>query len=173
MFVLNKNIKKVIVIAGVAINGSQIVPAIKSGHIVYGIERYVRTGGGGTDSEGNPIPEIWDWVSAGTRSTNARITGTISVPSSKMKIQGVNVAKVDDVTIEQWVEDQPLSLGSNERISSYPDKTSDFGQGLIISGSTKGKLEGKAIALIGSQVRTMLGTTTTIQTGNTKMNFSS
>lgn len=157
-------------LAGVAINGSKITPAIKSGHVQYTIEKWIEPECMERDENGNCID--WSrgrWVNAGTGSADAIITGTVSVPSSKMKLQGANVAKVDDVTIESWVATIP-SPPTGFRYD--PQGTiSDTGQGKIISGSIKANLDGNPIALIGSKVETCLGTITTIETGNTKMNL--
>ncbi|MGG0822952.1 hypothetical protein ABE099_08720 [Paenibacillus turicensis] len=158
--------------AGVAINGSKIAPVIKAGHVKYKIERHIERRCKERDENGNCID--WQeetWVDAGTGSADAIITGTVSIPSSKMKLQGVNVARVDDITIETWEATIP-SPPTGYRYDPPQGKVTDKGQGKILSGSSKVNLDGKPIALIGSQVLTCLDTITTIETGNTKMNFS-
>lgn len=160
------------ILAGVAIDGSKITPVIKTGHVKYKIEKWIEPKCIDRDKNGNCID--WSkgyWEDVGTGSANAKITGTVSVPSSKMKIQGANVAKVDDVTNETWEATIP-SPPTGYRYDPPQGKVTDKGQGKIISGSSKANLDGKPIALIGSQVETCLGTITTIETGNTKMNFS-
>ncbi|TVX97972.1 hypothetical protein [Cohnella terricola] len=142
--------------AGVAIDGSQITPTIKPGHVIY--EIYANYG-------------IFGWQYAGDGSTGARITGVVSAPTSKMKLSGSNVAKVGDETIEQW-EAYPPIPPSNDSVQYFPrGRTFDTGKGKIISGSAKGTLEGKPIALIGSVVKTCLDTETTIASGNDKESF--
>lgn len=153
--------------AGVATDGSKIIDSIKSGHVTYRIETYQCVSWGPFGCTG------YGWVPSGSGSTNAKISGQVTVPSSKMKLLGKNVAKVGDHTSETWVADPPIpsSSGNTRYIATSP--TSGSGQGTISSGSAKGKLEGQAIALIGSQVTTCLGTTTTIADGDIKMKFGS
>lgn len=163
-----------IILAGVAVHGSKLYESIKPGEVTYSIKRKeTTTTGGGTDAQGNPIPveTHTDWVDAGTDSTGAKITGTVSVPSSKMRISNVNVAKVGDITIETWSAYPPIPESNDNYIYTATSPTLGRGQGKIITGSSKANLDGKPIALIGSQVETCLGTITTIETGNTKMNF--
>lgn len=152
---------------GVAINGSEIYESIKSGHVTYDIEEYRTVG---HDDDGDPIKR---WVDAGSSSTGAKITGSVSVSSSKMKIEGNYVAVVGDKTTETWEAYPPIPSNTSRRRYTPTSRTSGSGQGTISSGSSKGKLGGKPIALIGSKVTTCLGTTTTIKTGNEKMKFGS
>lgn len=146
---------------GVAINGSEINESVKSGYVTYDIERRRRTDDG------------YEWVDAGSGSTGARITGSVSVPSSKMKIEGENVATVGDKTNETWEAYPPIPSSTSTRRYTATSPTSGSGHGKIISGSSKGKLGGKAIALIGSRVETCLGAITTIKDGNEKVKFES
>ncbi len=158
---------------GIAIHGSKIKEVIKPGHVIYKIENRVPPRCNSRDDEGNC--NEWSneyWESAGNGKTDAKITGTVSVPSSKMKVLGNNVAKVGDITIETWVAYPPIPASTRDTRYEAIGATSGEGQGKIISGSTKGKLNGSPIALIGSQVKTCLDTITTIETGNTKINFS-
>lgn len=154
--------------AGVAINGSHITPTV--GHVQYRIDKWIERYCAARDKDGNCISyggEIWEYVGMG--SVDAKITGTVSVPSSKIKIQGANVAKVGDQTTEMWEATIPTPPSG---LKYTPEgKISDSGQGKIISGSSRANLQGQPIAIIGSQVETCLGTITTIQTGNTKMNL--
>lgn len=149
---------------GVAIHGSQIDDVVP-GYVTYSIEYW------DDDKDADGIP--FGWRPAGSGSTNARITGTVNVPSSKMKIVGSNIATVGDVTNETWVAAPPIPSSNSSYRYTATSPTNGGGQGQIISGSTKGKLNGKRIALIGSQVTTCLGTTTTIKTGNERMKFGS
>lgn len=164
---------------GVAVNGSEINESIKSGHVTYKIENYEIVEDGyyewyDEDGVGHGwVPPRRDWVYAGTGSTGAKITGTVSVPSSKMKISGKNVATSGAITIEKWEASPPIPSSNSSVRYTATSQTSGTGQGEIKSGSSKGKLEGKPIALIGSTVTTCLGTTTTIKTGNDKMKFGS
>lgn len=162
-------------LAGVAINGSKLYESIQPNQVTYSIKmKETYPTGGGTDGNGNSIPVGTGtrWVDAGTDSTGAKINGYVSVPSSKMKISGVNVAKLGDITIETWEAEPPIPQSNDKYIYTATSPTSGTGQGKIISGSSKANLDGKPIALIGSQVLTCLDTITTIETGNTKMNFS-
>jgi uncharacterized Zn-binding protein involved in type VI secretion len=158
-------------LAGVAINGSKITPAIKSGHVQYTIEKWIEPECMERDINGKCILESkGDWEYVGMGSADAIITGTVSVPSSKMKLQGANVARVDDITIETWeatIPSPPIGF----RYDPPQGKITITGQGKILSGSSNANLDGNPISLIGSKVETCLGTITTIETGNTKMNL--
>ncbi|GIP58131.1 hypothetical protein MKX50_15260 [Paenibacillus sp. FSL W8-0186] len=163
---------------GVTINGSEIYEVIAPGHVTYKIEEYIpRTCTGGYDENGNCrrySGGYWTEANPSTGSIDAKITGYISAPSSRMKVQGSNIAKVGDITIEQWEATSSIPSSNDSYRYTATSPTQDSGQGQIISGSTKGKLDGKAIALIGSTVQTCIpDVTTTIKTGNEKMKFSS
>lgn len=163
---------------GVAVNGSEINESIKSGHVTYEIWNYqwVRDRCISRDEDGfcTDWEPVYDWVHTSNGSTGARITGTVSVSSSKMKVEGVSVATVGDKTNERWEAYPPVpSGGGTTQIRNISPGTSGTGQGEIKTGSNKGKLQGKQIALIGSTVTTCLGTTTTIKTGNEKLKFGS
>lgn len=162
--------------AGVAIHGSRLKEIIVPDIVKYKVKEYkvIRYEDRGTDINGDPYPPepIWDWVNVGIDTTDAKITGTVSVPSSKMKLSNINVAKVGDITVEQWKADPPVPTDTSTMMYEPITKTEGTGYGEILSGSSKATLEGKSIALIGSTVRTCLNDTiTTIQTGNTKMNL--
>lgn len=165
--------------AGVAIHGSTINESNKSGHVTYSIESWQVVQDGycaDRNEDGDCIDyrePVYGWVPAGSSSTGAKITGTVAVSSSKMKLTGVNVATVGDRTNETWVASPPIPSSNSSMKYTPTSAVSGSGQGTISSGSTKGKLQGKAIALIGSNVQTCLGTATTIKTGNEKMKFSS
>jgi hypothetical protein len=163
--------------AGVAINGSTIEQSIKSGHVTYSIENWVWVGqhcvSWDVDGICTGYADDYDWRSAGSGSTGAKVTGYVSVPSSKLKLSGANVAKVGDSTIETWVADPPIPSSNSSTRYTPTSPTSGSGQGTITSGSNKGKLTGSGIALIGSNVTTHLGNTTTISSGNTKISIGS
>jgi len=163
--------------SGVAVNGSTIAPSTKPGYVTYNIETWQVIGSHCVAWDEDGFCTAWQddfgWVPAGSGSTGAKITGTVSVPSSKLKIGGTNVAKVGDQTIETWVADPPVPTSTSTTRYTPTSPTSGSGNGTIISGSSKAKLGGQPIALIGSQVQTCLGTITTIADGNTKMNISS
>lgn len=160
---------------GVAINGSKINESIKSGHVTYSIKQLIPGHYTGYDPEtGDGYGWVDDkWVPAGSGSTGARITGSVVISSSKMKITGSNVATVGDTTNETWEAYPPIPSSTTTTIYTATSATSGQGQGKIISGSSKGNLQGNPIALIGSQVRTCLETITTIKTGNEKLKFGS
>lgn len=161
--------------AGVAIHGSQIHESIKSGYVTYKIERRVEGDYSGYDPiTGEGYGWIDEhWVNEGTGSTGAKVTGSVSVSSSKMKLSGKNVATVGDKVNVSWVAYPPIPTSNSLYRYTATSATSGSEQGEIISGSMKGKSQGKDIALIGSTVTTGLGTTTTIKTGNEKMKFGS
>lgn len=159
--------------AGVAKNGSLITEVIKPNHVTYTIENWVN----GYCSKLDEFNNCDDWVDGywsyeGTASTGAKITGYVSAPASKLNIQVNNVAKVGDITIETWEAYPPIPSSTGTTRYTATSDTSGSGQGRITSGSTRGKLANQSIALIGSQVTTHLGVTTTIADGNTKMTFS-
>ncbi|MFD3258782.1 hypothetical protein ACE3MQ_09250 [Paenibacillus lentus] len=161
---------------GVAVNGSTYETTVE-GYVTYEIWSYIKVGETCTSRDDDGYCTNWDddydWRQTGRDSRAAKITGYI-VASSKMKIGGASVAVVGDTTIETWVAAPPVpSNSSGTEIRNIQPGTSGSGQGKIISGSTRGKLNGKSIALIGSTVETCLGTITTIKTGSDKMKFSS
>lgn len=158
---------------GVAINGSQLNESIKSGHVTYSIENWVPRYCASYDPDTGACIryEGGFWEDAGTGSTGAKITGTVTVSASKMKVAGVLVATVGDATNETWVAYPPIPSSNSSTRYTATSATSGSGRGSISRGSTKGKLQGKAIALVGSTVTTCLGTTTTIKSGNEKLKF--
>lgn len=160
--------------ANVAVNGSQIAEAVVPNYVTYSIERWVAGYCNAYDEFGECVDWVSGrWVSDGSGSTNAKITGYVSAPSSKIKIQGNNVAKVGDKTIESWEASPPIPSSTSTRRYTATSDTSGSGQGTITGGSVTGKLGGQAIALVGSEVTTSLGVTTTISNGNSKMKFNS
>lgn len=161
--------------AGVAINGSQITESYVPGYVTYDIETWQWVGQVCVDWDTNgnctDWDDVYDWRPAGSGSTSAKVTGYVSVPSSKLTISGISVAKVGDITIETWVADPPIppSDSTTRYIPTSPESGS--GNGRVSSGSTKARLQGQPIALIGSQVTTCLNSTTTIANGNTKIDI--
>ncbi|OME55368.1 hypothetical protein BSK59_12880 [Paenibacillus odorifer] len=160
--------------AGVAVNGSNITESTKEGHVTYTIESYVPKYCAGYDPDTN-LCVYWQggyWESSGTGSTGAKIKGTVS-SSSKAKINGAIIARVDDSTNETWEASPPIPSSNSSTRYTPTSAISGSGQGKISSGSTKTKIGGKGVALIGSEVTTCLGTTTTIKDGNSKIQVSS
>ncbi|QWU14456.1 hypothetical protein [Paenibacillus sophorae] len=150
-----------ITIANVAINGSKITESIKSGHVTYNIY-YWQDGDEFTSGH---------WSYSGPGSTGAKITGTVTATST-MKVNGVSVAVVGDVTNETWIADPPIPSddGYNKYVATSP--TSGSGQGSITGGNSKNvKLNGSLIAIVGSEVTTCLGNTTTIEDGSSLFNM--
>ncbi|RXZ78214.1 hypothetical protein EBB07_29610 [Paenibacillaceae bacterium] len=159
---------------GVAINNSKIKEVIKPNHVTYTIKTWQNTGQclQYDPFTGQCINWRYDFLFYSYGQTGAKITGYVSTPSSKATVQGVNVAKVDDTTIETWVAHPPVPTSNSQ--TQYTDITpgrSGSGQGRITSGSSKSTLNGKKVALIGSEVTTHLGVKTTIEDGNTKINM--
>ncbi|MFF2090187.1 hypothetical protein [Paenibacillus sp. NPDC058174] len=155
---------------GVALHGATIVESIKPNHVEY----YVQYRQCGHYDEETGLCDSYYWTSPSPLPPrDAKITGTVKASSSNMKLNGAGIAKVGDKTIETWVVYPPIPANTNDTIYTTRGATSGSGEGQIITGSSKGKLDGQPIALIGSQVRTMLGTETTISNGNSKLSFNS
>lgn len=163
---------------GVAVNNSSIEPSIREEYVRYRVyywdivDEYCAE----TDPEtGNCFrwEYDWDWVYSHTSSTGARITGTV-IASSKMRVGGNIVAVVGNRTNESW-EAFPAIPDTIPGVIKYEpiNDISGRGNGTIVSGSSKLRIGGNPVALIGSQVTTHLGTTTTISTGNSKINVAS
>lgn len=157
----------------VATNGSAINASTKSGHVRYKIESWVPYDPGDPNADPPIPPSGGYWTGAGSGSTGAKITGTVSVSSSKMRIGGIAVAKVGDHTNESWVADPPIPSSNSSTRYTATTPTSGSDQGTISSGSSKATLQGKPIALVASSVTTGLDTTTTISAGNSKLRFNS
>ncbi|TVX86085.1 PAAR domain-containing protein [Paenibacillus agilis] len=158
--------------AGVAFNGSNISDSTKSGHVTYDIERWVPSYCTGWDQYGNCISTGGGyWTSAGSGSTGAKITGSKVQSNSNVYVNQKPIACVGDVsTSENWRADPPVpSGGGDTRIVNIRPSTSGSGSGSISSGSTKVFVGGKAVAFIGSDVRTHLGTQARIDTGSTSV----
>jgi hypothetical protein len=167
--------KDVIIIANVAINGSNITESTKPGHVTYSIENYefLYYTGGGTDSNGDPIPYVshYGWVDGGSGSTGAKITGTV-ICSNSMKVNGTSVAKVGDSTTESWIADPPIPTSTDTTRYTATSPISGCGQGSITGGNSKNaKLNGQLIAVVGSEVTTCLGNSTTIADGSSLINL--
>lgn len=147
---------------GVAINGSKIKETLIPRYITYEIWKW------------QIIDGVRKWVFSEEAETGVSISGSVVVPSSKMKIMEKNVATVGNITNETWEASPPVPENSRSiDIRNINPGKSGSGHGKIITGSSRGKLGEKAIALIGSQVQTCLGTITTIKDGNERLKFSS
>lgn len=89
-----------------------------------------------------------------------------------MKINGLNIVVVGDRTNETWIADPPIPSSTSSTRYTATTPISGSGQGSITGGNTKNvKLNGKLIAVVGSQVTTCLGNTTTIEDGIASMNM--
>ncbi|MGR6760451.1 hypothetical protein ACU1JV_01215 [Paenibacillus sp. T2-29] len=144
--------------AGVALNGSTTKLSTKNDYVKFKykwIERRKKR----------------DYPQYGDGSTDADITGKI-VCSNKIFLNGISLATVGDKTDEHW-EANPHPTAPKGNITSISPGTSGSGNGEITNGSQKVFYNGKAVALVGSIVKTMLDTDTTIETGNDKINISS
>ncbi|MGG1650405.1 hypothetical protein ABHN03_16505 [Paenibacillus sp. NRS-1775] len=144
--------------AGVALNGSEIKLATKNGYVKFKYRWYERR-------------KKRDYPRDGSGSTDAEITGKV-VCSNKIFLNGISLATVGDKTDEHW-EANPYPSAPKGSITSISPGTSGSGNGQITNGSKKVFYNGKAVAMIGSPVKTMLDTDTTIETGNEKINISS
>ncbi|MMZ65802.1 hypothetical protein D1872_282360 [compost metagenome] len=82
------------------------------------------------------------------------------------------MATVGDKTEENW-KANPSPSAPRGSITSVTPGRSGSGVGEVSGGSAKVFYNGKAVALIGSSVKTMLDTDTNIETGNDKINISS
>ncbi len=155
---------------GVAINGSKIVESVASNYVSY-TERY-QSGTRCTrrDPETNRCTREEPVYSTDDGSTDAVINGVV-VSNHAVKINGVSLVVVGDITEETWKADPPPSPSHGGSIISVSPGTSGSGQGKVISGATNLNLNDQKIALIGSQVETCLGTVTTIEDGLDKINY--
>jgi hypothetical protein len=158
--------------AGVAVNGSTIVEVTKSDHVTYRVDEWNEGDQGDPNADPPVPPSDGYWSFYANRTTGAKINGSVSVPSSKLKIQGQNVAKIGDAVEFSWVASPAIPSNTYWYRYTATSATSGSGTGVITGGSVKGKLGGQSIALIGSEVE-VLGVTTTVADGNTKINFSS
>ncbi|OMD71228.1 hypothetical protein [Paenibacillus odorifer] len=160
-------------IAKIAVNGSKIAEVTKPEHVTYSIENYVPKYCAGYDPDTN-LCVNWQggyWTSAGSGSTGAKITGTVS-SSSSLKVTGNSAAKIGDTTNETWVASPPIpsSNGSTRYTATSP--VSGSGQGSITEGNGKNvKLNGQLIATVGAEVTTCLGNKTIIADGNNLINM--
>jgi uncharacterized Zn-binding protein involved in type VI secretion len=164
----------VISIAKIAVNGSKITEVVKPNHVTYSIETYVPEYCARRDPDtGLCVSWAGDyWTSAGSGSTGAKITGTVSSPSSSLKVVGDNAAIVGDITNETWEASPPIPSNTGSTRYTATSPISGSGQGSITGGNGKNvKLNGQLIATIGSEVTTCLGNKTTIADGNNLINM--
>ncbi|MDR6779316.1 MULTISPECIES: hypothetical protein [Paenibacillus] len=145
--------------SGVALNGSEIKLSTKSNYIRF---RYDWTE---SDGEGGRDPRH-DYGN-----TDADVIGKVTC-TNQIFLNGVSLAIVGDKTTESWKANPPPSAPRG-RITSVTPGRSGSGEGEVSGGSTKVFYKGKAVALIGSSVKTMLDTDTNIETGGDKINISS
>lgn len=159
--------------AGIAIDGSEVEGASKSGHITYDIEEYVDEYCTNWDEYGNCTN--WGggyWESAGSGSTSARLSPGVVSSNSHVYVEGKPVATVGDKVEEEWIADPSIpSNDSSTRYVNIKPSVSGSGQGAVSSGSSKVSIKGKKVAMIGSSVTTHLGTTTKIATGSNKISM--
>lgn len=148
-------------IAKAAINSSKLVESTKTGHVTYDIY-YWDSGDENTSGY---------WYYGGSGSTDAKITGTVST-NSKLKLKGESAATVGDVTNESWEAYPPVPAGDYWTDYRPTSDIAGTGQGLITSGNSKNvKVNGKLVAIVGSEVRTCLDTITTIEDGSEVINI--
>ncbi|KAF6565471.1 hypothetical protein G9G63_09955 [Paenibacillus sp. EKM202P] len=149
--------------AGVALNGSTIKLSTKNDYVKFSYEWSERhsDGDGGKETR---------WYT-GHGSTDADVEGVVS-SDNKIFINNVPIATVGDKTSEHWVAN-PTPSAPRGSIKSVSPGKSGSGEGEVSGGSAKVFYNGKAVAMIGSPVKTMLDTDTTIETGNDKINISS
>lgn len=145
--------------AGVALNGSEIKLSTKNGYVRF---KYEYPQG----SRRRPKPP-----GHGNGETNADVTGKVTC-ANQIFLNGISLAVVGDKTTESW-EANPPPRAPKGHITSVTPGRSGSGSGEVSGGSNKVFYNGKAVALIGSTVKTMLNTDTTIETGNDKLNISS
>lgn len=158
--------------AGVALHNSSITDTTKIEYVKYRIYRLVPYDPGNPDAIPPISPTLEHWAYVNTDYRDAKITGKVSVSSSKLIISGNYVAVIDDKTIENWEASPPVPENTDQYQYEVDSSTpaSGNGQGKITSGSSKLFLGGKAVALVGSAVKTCLNTMTTIHSGNSKFN---
>ncbi|WP_405130533.1 hypothetical protein MHB43_23695 [Paenibacillus sp. FSL H8-0317] len=107
-----------------------------------------------------------------THTTGAKVTGTLASNSNKFTVNGVPIACVGDQTNENWTADPSPSPKLGGTIISISPGTSGSGQGRITTGNgAHVTLNDKLIAVESSTVATHLGTSTTINEGNSLINM--
>lgn len=164
--------------AGVALNGAEIEQSIKSNHVSYDRYVYMKIQDGYC-REYDPedptrcidyVEPVYSWVYMGKYYTNAKINGTISA-SSSVYVNGTPVVTVGSITNESWVADPPVPAGGiDENITNIQPGTFGSGQGSVTGGNSSNVyVNGKLLAMEGSEVTTHLGNTTTIKSGSSNV----
>lgn len=163
---------------GVAYKGATIAQSIRDGYVTYDIWKWEKVADGYCEeSDPNPpyacikyIDPKYDWVPRGTGSSGAKVDGYV-VSSSNVHANGIAVSCVGDTTTEQWVADptpipsDPLTEYRNIRPSS-----SGTSNGSVTFGNSRSVyVNNKSVAIIGSNVTTGVGTTTTIKSGSSNV----
>ncbi|MGV6936037.1 hypothetical protein ACWA2B_11025 [Paenibacillus sp. CMM36] len=149
--------------AGVALNGSTTKLSTKNDYVKFTYEWSERH----SDGDGGHETRYY----TGSGSTDADVEGVVS-SDNLIFLNGVSISTVGDKTSEHWVAN-PAPSAPKGSIKSVSPGRSGSGEGEVSGGSTKVFYKGKAVAMIGSPVKTTLDTDTTIETGNDKINISS
>lgn len=152
--------------ASIAINGSQTedVGANDLTYQIWNPNKFYTSQTCGAGTEEDPYYDCSYYTGGYDDYTGGSTTihGTV-VASSKMKVNGVSVAKVGDSVTETETPSLPsgaVNIGNEEG-----------GTGNVTSGSSKVFINGVAVAKVGSSVQTHTTPTTTIADGDSKVNI--
>ncbi|WP_029518092.1 hypothetical protein [Paenibacillus polymyxa] len=149
--------------AGVALNGSTTKLSTKNDYVKFTYEWSERH----SDGDGGHETRYY----TGSGSTDADVEGTVT-STNLIFLNGVSISTVGDKTSEHWIAN-PAPSAPKGSIKSVSPGRSGSGEGEVSGGSTKVFYKGKAVAMIGSPVKTTLDTDTTIETGSEKISISS
>lgn len=145
--------------AKVALHDSTISETTAPDHISYEKYEQVDTGGGGSDSDGNPIPSypIYDWVDY---KTSATVKGKAVATVTNVNING----KAPVVMGDRTTEEDTYTLPSG---GVYVSGAHSGDQGSVTVGNSSNVfINGKSVATNGSRVTTHAGGSSTINGGS-------
>lgn len=152
----------------ISTNTSKVTDSSKQNHVSY-VERYISGyGGGGTDENGNPIPSYPIYDNA-TWYSDAKITNSTVQSSGNVYANNKAVSTQGNQTQENWQADPAPYPHNGGTIISISPGTSGSGSGTVGSGSGNIFINGKKVASVGTSVTTHLGTSTTIENGESNI----
>lgn len=156
---------------GVALDGSNMEESTYSNYISYDVYDYVRTSCANRDPEtGACLRWNYGWRYQYSDNTNALIDGVVN-SSSNVYVNGKPIVFNGCSTSESWVANPsvPSNTSSREYRNVSPGH-SGSGSGEVTGGNSSNVyVNGNLVAVIGSQVTTHLGNTTTIQNGSSSV----
>lgn len=156
---------------GVALNGSRLAESVYSNYVTYDVYDYVRTTCAARDPEtGACIRWNYGWRYQFSGSTNAVVNGEVT-SSANVYVNGVPIAYVGCSTSESWVASPPVpSDTSTRQYRNISPGTSGSGSGQITGGNSSNVyINGRPIAVVGSEVTTHIGNKTTINNGSSNV----